>query len=91
MADEHSLPIGRKPGRPRNPILETIRQECLPMRSARSQARYKKAMDQLIALGCPLDRLQGIVSECCRANGTLNIHLLARYAAYVTEQSAKGE
>jgi hypothetical protein len=78
-----SPPNGRKPGRPRDPILEDIRHRWLPLRSERSRARYKKAIEQLIAAGCPIERLMEIQTECCRANGTLNIHLFARYAAYV--------
>jgi hypothetical protein len=78
----NSLPNGRKPGRPKDPILEGLRHQWLPLRSERSVARYKRAMEQLIGLGCPIERVMEIQKECCRANGSLNINLFARYAAY---------
>jgi hypothetical protein len=61
------------------------------MRSERSRARYKRAIQQLIALGFSIDDVMQVQSECCRANGTLNINLMARYAAYLTEQVTEQE
>jgi hypothetical protein len=88
--EEHSLPNGRKRGRPRDPILQDIRRVWLPMRSERTQARYKKAMEQLIALGMPLDQVMQTIKECCRPSGSLNVNLFARYAAWVWEKETKG-
>ncbi len=90
MADEHSLPNGRKPtGRPHDPGLTYLRQ-LLPLRSERTVARLKSAIDRMHLLGFTPEQVTQAMTEATRANGSLNVRVLDRYTEYLMREIEKG-
>jgi hypothetical protein len=79
-------PNGAKRGRPRDPIVTYVREELLPMRSARTQTRYKAAMDLLIACGLSAEQVAELIDRATRANGSFNVNRLWRYAQWIAAQ-----
>jgi len=86
MPESGSLPVGRKRGRPVDPKLQFCR-EMFPLWSERTIARYKAAMDRLIALGFTQADIDRTIAEATRKRGTLRVHLLERYARAVYDKA----
>jgi hypothetical protein len=84
-ARAHSLPNGRKKGRPFDPMLADLRR-MLPARSERTIARFKGALQRLHLLGFTPEQIQHAVTEATRASGSLNVRLLERYAEWLMQK-----
>jgi hypothetical protein len=84
-----SVPIGRKPGRPRDPDYEAAR-SLLPHRSARTQARLVSAIRTFIAIGLAPEQVGKAIQEATRSSGALNVRLLERYAQFLDREVRNG-
>jgi hypothetical protein len=65
------MPNGRKPGRPKDPILEIVRSVHRD-RSPRTQARFARALKMASATGIPDEIVQQLIVECSRSYGGFN-------------------
>ena len=86
MSVQDFLPNGRKRGRPVDRVLDDLRQTLMPNRSERTRARYKAAIQRLVALGATVEQVAQAVEDAHRPNGSLNINLLLRYAEWLQRQ-----
>jgi hypothetical protein len=77
-----SPPIGRKPGRPRDQILDAYRQ-LFPEWSERTLARYAKARRYLVVAGFTIDEQREFTKRATRPNGTVAVQRFEEIAETV--------
>jgi hypothetical protein len=64
--------------------------ETYPLWSERTIARFKAAMERLIALGLTIEQVNQAITDAQRTTGTVRVALLERYARWLEAGEPRG-